>query len=578
MKIKTLWICLIVVLNSFINFRLVNAAPGDLDASFGNDGFVVTDVNNGSSEQVLRAVLQDDDKIVVVGISGSLSSLDSMVARYNSDGSLDSDFSGDGLATFNLAASMNAEGFLDAAVLEDGSMLLHGLRDADNDPNMEAFEVITLKVDSQGDVITSFGTSGLATLPVAGNFIFPTRIHVLPDGKFLSVAFSIDSMVQNVTIVTSRFDSDGNLDTSFGTNGSTSTSVGLFFAFFAAVNSHLLPDGKILVPSGLVDPMALTSQAGVVRLLDDGSLDTDFGDNGFALLDAGAGILTAFGDVGVQSDGKIVASGVYGLNADEDFLVARFEADGTIDTSFGPGGQGFAHTNIEGNSMDRARALLVQDNDKIVLAGSSELNGLEDMAVIRYNPDGSLDNEATFSEDGIQLIDFPANMNDEASFLLEQPDGKLLVGGNSNNGTDDDIALTRLLTDPGDLAIDISADQTEINFGEEINLTISVDNLADTTASNVVVSSNDPAELDLVSATPTQGSCNDTLPLSCDIGSLEGVSAAEISVTAISIDVSNSVSFDVSVSGGIDDTDASNNTASTSFKIGAGGGCSLLRF
>ena len=121
-------------------------------------------------------------------------------------------------------------------------------------------------------------------------------------------------------------------------------------------------------------------------------------------------------DVAIQPDGKIVAVGGTSI---ADFAAVRYNADGTLDTGFGSGG--VVTTDFGG--QDRAYAVALS-GDKIIVAG----RGNEDFALARYNADGSLDN--TFSGDGKETTDISSF--DDASDVAIQPDGKIVAAGVGN--------------------------------------------------------------------------------------------------------------------------------------------------
>ncbi|HEY5448164.1 MAG TPA: hypothetical protein VIQ54_05405 [Polyangia bacterium] len=178
-----------------------------------------------------------------------------------------------------------------------------------------------------------------------------------------------------------------------------------------------------------------------------GSLDTSFGaTGGKVLIPAGASDDYALA-MAVQPDGKIVAVGRAAENR-TDFAVMRLERDGALDATFGPSTSPGKVLTDFGASSDIAYAVAVQPDGKIVVAGNTIVAGSGlDFAVARYNADGSLD--TTFGSGGKLTTAFSAD-SDTAYALLLQPDGKIVVGGDSNqgsSGTGIDYALARYNTD-----------------------------------------------------------------------------------------------------------------------------------
>jgi uncharacterized delta-60 repeat protein len=237
---------------------------------------------------------------------------------------------------------------------------------------------------------------------------------------------------------------DGDLDPTFGNGGAAITDFATTddYAYSVAVQ----PDGKIIaVGQSGIYPLF---HAALVRYLPDGSLDATFGSGGkvTADLDAGGDQLIA---VALQSDGKIVAAGaLIHDNFQTAFLVARFLPGGSLDPTFGDHGKVITRL---GDSSAAAHALVVQPDGKIVLAGVSGAGAyseLNDFALARYDADGSLD--STFGNGGRVITHFSGhdNTGSSATALALAPDGKLIVAGvYKNEGTPREFALARYRSD-----------------------------------------------------------------------------------------------------------------------------------
>ena len=159
----------------------------------------------------------------------------------------------------------------------------------------------------------------------------------------------------------------------------------------------------------------------------DGSLDKPgFGPDGYRETDLGSAG-DAANAVAIQPDGKIVLAGVTS-SMSSDFALARYNDDGSLDTTFS--GDGKLTTDFAGND-DTGTGVAVQPDGRIVVAGYS-FSGTtnHDFAVARYNPDGSLD--TSFSGDGKQTADLGSN--DIATGIALQPDGKIVLAGYSEPG------------------------------------------------------------------------------------------------------------------------------------------------
>ena len=212
------------------------------------------------------------------------------------------------------------------------------------------------------------------------------------------------------------------------------------------------PDGKFLVV-GYSDNGSNMDVA-VTRYNADGTLDTSFDGDGIVTTAIGAGEDRAHGAT-LQADGKIVVSGRTHNGSDWDFFLIRYNSDGTLDTSFDT--DGIVTTDF-GGSNDVARSVAVQANGKIVQVG----NDGNDVAVVRYNSDGSLD--TSFDTDGKVVTPVGVGF-DYANDVVIQPDGKILVAGQSNNGSSTDFAVLRYNTD-GSLDASFDGDGiVAISFG-----------------------------------------------------------------------------------------------------------------
>ncbi|WP_318773950.1 Ig-like domain-containing protein, partial [Meiothermus sp.] len=214
----------------------------------------------------------------------------------------------------------------------------------------------------------------------------------------------------------------GELDPTFGSGGKVTTDLGS--SYDEAYALVLQPDGRLVAAGRSVDA-AGNDDFALVRYNPDGSLDTSFGIGGKVTTEVGSSSDEARALV-LQPDGKLVAAG-YSSNAagKSDFALVRINPNGSLDTSFGSGGK---VTTAVGSSSGIA-ALVLQPDGKLVAAGPSS-NGDYDFALVRYNPNGTLD--PTFGSGGKVITDLGSG-SDEAHALVLQPDGKLVAAGYSYN-------------------------------------------------------------------------------------------------------------------------------------------------
>jgi uncharacterized delta-60 repeat protein len=254
-----------------------------------------------------------------------------------------------------------------------------------------------------GDLDNSFDEDGSRELDFGGTDVV-RDVVVQPDGKLVLTG---DAGAENLLVT--RLNPDGSLDSSFAGGGIRAYELGGVVTGNAAA---LQSDGKIVAAAETV-PLVATFPM-LVRLNPDGSTDTGFADQGQReLLDAN---LRTAGDVLVQPDGKIVVVGTQA--GDNNFAVARFNTNGTIDAGFA--GDGTAEIEFNSEAISIGRAVAIQANGKIVVAGTGGSGA--DTGVARLNADGSPD--TSFDGDGRLEI---FHSNGSPRDVLVQPEGKIVL-------------------------------------------------------------------------------------------------------------------------------------------------------
>lgn len=245
-----------------------------------------------------------------------------------------------------------------------------------------------------------------------------------------------------------RYTLTGSLDNSFGTAGVVSLRQDpAKEAVPMAVT--VLPDNSILVAGWSLGATGGVNgrEFALLKLLEDGTPDVSFGAGGWVITPIGAGQDEARA-IAVQSDDKIVVAGFSFNGTDKDFAIVRYNADGSLDnTDFGTG---IVTTHINGN--DEVSAVVIQQDGKIVAGGTSNkgtsTNG--NYTAVRYNSNGTIDN-AGYGTNGMAIIDIAngsAGSNDEATAMALQADGKILMTGTSKppSVANNDVATVRLTT------------------------------------------------------------------------------------------------------------------------------------
>ena len=232
-------------------------------------------------------------------------------------------------------------------------------------------------------------------------------------------------VTSSVFYIPSAFAAGGDLDPSFGGDGIVTTRTDIEHTYQFVRSVALQSDGKIVV-AGYSEIFGNGYDFAIVRYNSDGTLDTNFGTGGIVTTDLGGSDLAL--SMVLQGDEKIVVAGYSNFSGNYDFAVVQYNSDGTLDTNFGTGG--IVATDFgNSNSFDYAISIALQSDGKIVAAGNTDISGSNDYAVVRYNADGTPD--TSFSGDGKVTTDFGTS-NDIASSMALQSNGKIVVAGYSN--------------------------------------------------------------------------------------------------------------------------------------------------
>lgn len=397
-------------------------SPGSLDFSFNGTGLRTTDFVGGDDYGNAVAV-QADGRIVVVGFATVGTDTDFAVARYNSDGTLDTTFNGTGRVLTDIAG--NGDSANSVAIQSDGKILAAGYG---NDGSNNNFAVV--RYNANGSLDTTFNGTGKVITPFGTNFSIASSVAVQSDGKIVLAGYVLNGLDFDFAIA--RYNANGTLDTTFNGTGQ------LILAAPGTddqINSIALQaDGKIVL-AGYSTDNAGTTDCVVARLNTNGTLDATFNGTGKVTTSLSAADET-FTAVAVQSDGKIVAAGKASNGVDYDFAVVRYTAAGALDTTFN--GTGKVLTPF-GTGDDSISGMALQTDGKIVVAGTSLGGSGNTCAVARYTGAGSLD--TTFNGTGKTTIDFGATNNGVGGVAL-QSDGKIVVVGSV--GTVSDFAVARL--------------------------------------------------------------------------------------------------------------------------------------
>jgi uncharacterized delta-60 repeat protein len=420
-------IALILILMAAMMPGQAHAAPGDLDPTFDTDGKSGVGLAPGSDFGNAVAI-QADGKIVLAG-HGTGGTGDMIVLRFNTDGSPDTSFGTGGFVVTDFSGASDRANAV--AIQADGKIVAAGSSDT-------FFALVRYNPD--GTLDTSFGEFGdgkVRTDVSGGGAAQVNGIAIQSDQKIVVAGRSGDQLASTLDFAVLRYNTDGTLDTSFGAGGGTN--VDFFSGNDAAFALLIQADGKIVAAGSASRGDATSPDFALVRLTMNGSLDTTYGTGGKVATDFSSSLDGIYG-IALQTDGKIVAAGFTFIasEANDNFALARYNANGTLDTSFGTGGKVITDINPV---TDEAHAVVVESDGHIIAGGIAGPSGDLDFALARYDSSGSLD--SSFGTNGTVTTVFTST-DDVINGLALQADGKLVAGGLSGSGQA--FALARYLT------------------------------------------------------------------------------------------------------------------------------------
>jgi uncharacterized delta-60 repeat protein len=403
-------------------------SAGALDPTFGNGaGYLTANAPPGG-----KVLLQPDGKMVVGSYDAAFA-----LARFNSDGSLDTSFGNGGIAStpsiqgetdHAYAAALQANGdILEGGYVHKGFDTFALVRYTPNG-------VLDSSFGNQGTVITYLRPAGVANSEIS-------EILIQPDGKIIAVG---GTMGASSNIVLARYNADGSLDATFGTNGLVNLVDPSVSQPYVA-DARLQSDGKIVtVGSSILSGQGRAYE--MARFNSDGSLDTTFGTSGLVRTSFGlAGKFDGISDLAIQSDGKILVVGTsnYDASGDEEWSMARYDSSGNLDPTFGSGGKLTDPITSAPTTSSIAASLALQSDGKIVVVGNTGPT----LAVARYDAFGNRD--STFGTGGVFISAIGTTANNSPAIYPQAGtpnDGKIVLAGDSGSSPNS-MLVARFLGD-----------------------------------------------------------------------------------------------------------------------------------
>jgi len=425
---------LLVMALSLLTFTIALAASGDLDPTFSGDGKVTTNIGGALvNDAAWGLAIQSDGKIVAVGGHNDTSDVGGK-----------SDFA---------VVRYKSNGTLDTTFHGDGKLTTNfGPFDEANHVALQSdgkivvvgntcatgytnCDLAMVRYNPNGSLDTTFSGDGKVVVDFGGDDNSVNALAIQADGRIVVVGAMHNG--SNYDFAVHRFLSNGTPDTTFSVDGMVNTGFGSGkndVAFDLAIKS-----GKIMVAGHTCSSSNTNCDFALARFNSNGTLDTTFSNDGKVTTNF---VGDDFGRaVAIQGNGKIVVAGRPSFLNNCRFLLARYNTNGSLDTTFS--GDGKVITNFPPGSSCGARGMKIQSDGKIVVVGWTGSEGDHDLALARYRGNGSLDN--TFNLDGRLATNFGG---DDSGFAIAfQTDGRIIVAGvtDAGAGGDDDFALARYL-------------------------------------------------------------------------------------------------------------------------------------
>jgi uncharacterized delta-60 repeat protein len=422
------------------------------DNTFDDDGKVSIPIGTSADIAYAVALQSLDNKLVLAGnsytgLTGG--GYDFSVLRLNTDGSPDNSFDGDGKLTLPVGDRWS---YATAVAVQpgDGKIVVAGY--AFNGTN-DDFAVVRLNTDGSPD--NTFDADGIKLIPVGNGLDRSYSMVIQSDGKILLAGQAYNGANYDFAIV--RLNADGSLDNTFDGDGMVLINVGASASADVAYSIAIQADGKIVL-AGTSD-----MNFGIIRLNTNGSPDNTFDTDGKMQIWFPLSSTSSASSVIIQpSDQKIVVGGQEFIDGSFRFALLRLNTNGSIDPTFGPGGNdGDGYVNIPIGFDSYITSLAIQGNGKIVAAGYSNPtagSGDWNVTLVRHNTNGTPD--GTFNN-GLYLKTIADPGAQHAYGMIIQPNGRIvLAGDNSSDVSYSDFLAIRLIGDPPPVNITCPANKT----------------------------------------------------------------------------------------------------------------------
>jgi len=409
---NSFFIKFIYLLFLFISINVFPVFSQTLDVTFGNGGKVVTPVNDTSTAN--NIAIQSDGKIIIGGSTTVSGLYYFTLVRYNADGSLDNTFGKSGKV---ITPVKDRSAISSIALQPDGKTVAGLAASYSGDLFLDSSYTI-VRYMTDGSIDSVFGNNGRTTVKMSNGLGELKKLLVKPDGKILTAGTVGTPVFENIPALV-QFTPNGSLDSSFGTDGKLE---GYINDIEEITDIALGKDGKIYATGR---NNKYNNDFVAVRLSSNGTIDSTFGTNGVVKTDFGN---TPYRDelsTGVVAlpDTSFILAGYTAQNSTPaTFALAKYKVNGSLDSTFGTGGKVTTQIyNLNSYAQD-----IITDSAGGLLVSGYTLGAQQDFVIARYSANGKLD--TAFGNNGIILTDF-TGFPDMAYSSVLQSDGKIILAG-----------------------------------------------------------------------------------------------------------------------------------------------------
>ncbi|MFZ1798966.1 MAG: T9SS type A sorting domain-containing protein, partial [Chitinophagaceae bacterium] len=395
----------------FCNLNLY-AQAGTLDPTFGDGGMIIENTYNSNS----HSIILPDGKILLIGEYAGLG-----IDRFNPDGSYDESFGINGRYSISLNGKLSGPDNKTFALLDDGRIIC-ATRYFPKGYTGNKLDMGLVRLKANGTLDSSFGVNGLDTLEL-DIITRATGLVVQPDGKIVISGDVQKNVYNEKRTFICRFMPDGGLDPTFGEEGIVVST----YAYATLSNSLVINAAGKLIRGSTYDLYGGRAPFMLESFNSDGSQDADFGKNGVAKYVFGDGQGGTWNNgmfmMAQQTDGKLVCTGESGRNENIFMALCRFNADGSVDASFGDGGGIIVPYK---NSDVYSYELCFQPDGKIITLAFAIIYPFPGITLVRYTSSGQLD--PSFGKNGISAV-YNDTAHIGASSVHILSDGKIFTTG-----------------------------------------------------------------------------------------------------------------------------------------------------